>query len=113
METRQACRTTERLHSMYNIIDRHTGKTVATAKTLAGANRAVDSRDNRYGAYRYRAERVYTLIPLESAFSSLQLRGITADYIADEVFCCRTGETIARIKGGMVELEIVDAYGRG
>ena len=39
--------------AMYNIIDRHTGCIVGQAKTLAGARRAVDRRDNAYGAYRY------------------------------------------------------------
>jgi len=37
----------------YDIIDRRTGAVVATAKTLAGARRSVDRRDNEYGAYRY------------------------------------------------------------
>ena len=40
---------------MFQIVDRHTGAVVATAKTRAGANRAVDKRDNAYGAYRYYA----------------------------------------------------------
>lgn len=43
----------------YEIIDRHTGAKVATAKTRAGASRAVDRRDNAYGAYRYSARPVY------------------------------------------------------
>jgi hypothetical protein len=38
---------------MYDIIDRHTGCIVGHAKTLSGARRAVDRRDNAYGAYRY------------------------------------------------------------
>lgn len=43
----------------YDIIDRHTGAIVATAKTRAGATRAVDRRDNAFGAYRYSARAVY------------------------------------------------------
>lgn len=43
---------------MYNIIDTQTGKIVATAKTLSGALRACDRRDNAYGAVRYVARRV-------------------------------------------------------
>lgn len=43
----------------FDIVDRHTGKVVATAKTRAGASRAVDRRDNAYGAYRYTARPVY------------------------------------------------------
>ena len=43
----------------YEIIDRQTKKVVATAKTRAGATRAVDRRDNEYGAYRYAARPVY------------------------------------------------------
>jgi hypothetical protein len=37
----------------YEVIDRQTGRVVAKAKTLRGAIRAVDRRDNAYGAYRY------------------------------------------------------------
>ena len=44
----------------YEIIDRQTGSVVATAKTRNGATRAVDRRDNAYGAYRYTARPVYT-----------------------------------------------------
>lgn len=43
----------------YDIIDRHTGKTVGQAKTRARASASVDRRDNAYGAYRYTAEPVY------------------------------------------------------
>lgn len=43
----------------YEIIDKQTGATVATAKTRASASRAVDRRDNAYGAYRYFARPVY------------------------------------------------------
>jgi hypothetical protein len=43
----------------FDIIDRHTGRTVSTAKTRAGAIRAVDKRDNAYGAYSYSARPVY------------------------------------------------------
>lgn len=38
---------------MYEIIDRHTGQVVGTAKTVKGARASVDRRDNAYGAYRY------------------------------------------------------------
>lgn len=38
---------------MFEIVDRQSGKVVATAKTLSGALRSVDRRDNAYGAYRY------------------------------------------------------------
>jgi len=38
---------------MYEIIDRHTGRVVGKASTLHSAIRAVDRRDNAYGAYRY------------------------------------------------------------
>lgn len=37
----------------YDIIDRHTGKTVGHCKTLARALASVDKRDSAYGAYRY------------------------------------------------------------
>jgi hypothetical protein len=43
----------------YEIVDRHTGRIVGTAKTRAGASRSVDKRDNAYGAYRYSARPVY------------------------------------------------------
>jgi hypothetical protein len=42
----------------YEIVDRQTGKVVATAKTLKTALRAVDRRDNAYGGYRYYHRRV-------------------------------------------------------
>jgi hypothetical protein len=44
--------------SMYEIVDRHTGKVVAIVKTRRGASLAVDRRDNAYGAYRYFARLV-------------------------------------------------------
>jgi hypothetical protein len=44
----------------YDIIDRQTGKVVAAATTRKGATRAVDSRDNKYGAYRYTAKAVWS-----------------------------------------------------
>lgn len=40
---------------MYEIVDRHTGKVVGRARTLAGARRSVDRRDCEYGAYRFYA----------------------------------------------------------
>jgi hypothetical protein len=43
----------------YEIVDGQTGAKVGTAKTRAAASRAVDRRDNAYGAYRYRARAVY------------------------------------------------------
>lgn len=43
----------------YDIVDLKTGAIVGTAKTLAGARRSVDRRDNEYGGYRYRAKPVY------------------------------------------------------
>lgn len=39
----------------YVVIDRRTGAIVSRAKTRAGANRAVDRRDNEYGGYRFYA----------------------------------------------------------
>ena len=39
----------------YVVVDRRTGAIVARCKTLAGARRSVDRRDNEYGAYRYHA----------------------------------------------------------
>lgn len=42
----------------YEIIDRQTGRVVGTAKTLQGARRSVDRRDNAYGAYRYFHRRI-------------------------------------------------------
>lgn len=44
----------------FDIVDRHTGKIVATAKTRAGANRIVDRKDNAYGAYRYTAKAIWS-----------------------------------------------------
>lgn len=38
---------------MFEIVDRQTGKTVATVKSLGAAIRSIDRRDNAYGAYRY------------------------------------------------------------
>ena len=43
----------------FDIVDRQTGRVVSTAKTRAGARRAVDRRDNAYGRYRYSARPVY------------------------------------------------------
>lgn len=43
----------------YDIVDKLTGAIVATAKTRKGATRAVDRRDNAYGAYRYSARPVF------------------------------------------------------
>lgn len=43
----------------YEIVDGQTGQVVGSAKTRAGASRAVDRRDNAYGAYRYRARPIY------------------------------------------------------
>lgn len=43
----------------YEIVDKHTGRVVATATTRKGASRSVDRRDNAYGAYRYSARPVY------------------------------------------------------
>ena len=50
----------------YDIIDKHTALKVGEAKTLKGARRSVDQRDNAYGAYRYRAVPVY-----DTPFSTL------------------------------------------
>lgn len=36
---------------MYYIFNRRTGTCVAKCKTIKGARRAVDRRDNNYGAY--------------------------------------------------------------
>jgi hypothetical protein len=47
--------------SHYAIVDCQTGEVVATAKTRAGATRAVDRRDNNYGAVRYQARPVYAV----------------------------------------------------
>jgi len=43
----------------YAIIDRHTGFRVGFAKTLSGARRSVDKRDNEYGAYKFGTRPVY------------------------------------------------------
>ena len=43
----------------YDIIDKVSGAIVATAKTRKGASKAVDRRDNAYGAYRYSARPIY------------------------------------------------------
>jgi hypothetical protein len=43
---------------MYEIIDKHTGCVVGKASTLRAASRAVDRRDNAYGAYRYTHRKV-------------------------------------------------------
>ena len=51
---------------MYLIIDSHTGKTVGKAQTLKAANRSVDRRDNAYGAYRYRSQKVAA--PVETLY---------------------------------------------
>lgn len=45
--------------SHYEIVDRHEKKTVGTAKSLRGALRSVDRRDNAYGGYRYTHRAVY------------------------------------------------------
>ena len=45
--------------SHYQIVDGHTGAVVARCKTSAGANRAVDKRDNEYGATRYYRRPMY------------------------------------------------------
>lgn len=38
---------------MFEIYDKHTGAIVSKAKTISGARKAVDRRDNQYGGYRY------------------------------------------------------------
>lgn len=43
----------------FNIVDRNTGIVVATAKNRVSANKAVDRRDNKYGAYRFSAVAVW------------------------------------------------------
>lgn len=43
----------------FDIIDRHTGNVVGTAKSRASARASVDRRDNEYGAYRYSAKPIY------------------------------------------------------
>lgn len=42
----------------YEIIDCQTGRVVGHAKTLRGAIRSCDRRDNEYGAVRYRHRRI-------------------------------------------------------
>lgn len=42
----------------YNVIDRQTGKVVATAVSLKSARRVVDRRDNEYGGYRFFHEKI-------------------------------------------------------
>ena len=42
----------------YHIIDRRTGGVVGQAKTLKGARRSVDKRDNTYGAYIHHIRRI-------------------------------------------------------
>jgi hypothetical protein len=37
----------------FQIIDSRTGAVVGTAKTISGARRSVDRRDNAFGAVRY------------------------------------------------------------
>lgn len=37
------------------VVDRRTGAVVARCKTLNGARRSADRRDNEYGAYRFHA----------------------------------------------------------
>jgi len=44
----------------YDIVDRHTGKIIAAAKTRAAANRIVDRKDLAYGAYRYTAKAIWS-----------------------------------------------------
>ena len=44
----------------FDIIDNKTGKVVAKAKTRAGANRACDKRDLKYGAIRYSAKAIWS-----------------------------------------------------
>lgn len=44
----------------FAIIENKTGKVVGKAKTREGARRAVDKRDNAYGAYAYHYVPVYS-----------------------------------------------------
>lgn len=39
----------------YVVVDRRTGAIVGRCKTLTGARRSVDRRDNKYGGYRFHA----------------------------------------------------------
>lgn len=43
----------------FDIIDKHTGAVVGSAKTRARANQSRDKRDNAYGAYRYSVKTIY------------------------------------------------------
>jgi len=51
----------QRVLSHYEIYDRHHPEkiTVGKAKTLQGALRSIDKRDNAYGGYRYGRRAVY------------------------------------------------------
>ena len=95
----------------FDIIDRHTGKIVTTALTRAGASRAVDRRDNAYGAYRFHAKPIYQTIPLHDALETLHCRKVYADYADGMLFDCRTGENICAIVEGTVCLDMVMTYG--
>lgn len=48
----------------YVVVDRRTGAIVARCKTLNGARRSVDRRDNEYGGYRFHAR---PALPSESS----------------------------------------------
>lgn len=48
----------------YVVVDRRTGTIVGRCKTLTGARRSADRRDNEYGAYRFHAR---AAMPSESA----------------------------------------------
>lgn len=48
----------------YVVVDRRTGAIVGRCKTLTGARRSVDRRDNEYGGYRYSAQ---AAMPSESS----------------------------------------------
>lgn len=95
---------------MFNIVDNHTRAIVGTAKTLKGALRSVDKRDNAYGAYRFRAERQARLLALQEAFDLLSMRGIQADYGNGMLFDCRTGQDIAPIEAGQVSFAALEAF---
>lgn len=41
---------------MFKIVDKKTGAQVGQARTLAGARKARDRRDNAYGSYNFRIE---------------------------------------------------------
>lgn len=51
----------------YYIVDRHTKKVVGKAKTLAGATKAVDKRDNEYGGYRFSHKKIEQGLTEEAA----------------------------------------------